>query len=208
MLERAKAATRDQQETRIDYARFADDLVVLVGAHPRQRWLRTAVERRLREELARFLVEVNEEKSRRVDLTQDERFGFLGFEFRRIRTGRGRWMPLRTPQGKKRTALLQTLKAVFRSPRSRPVAEVIAQVNPVPGESLIWNDLVKLACVVRSLHPSYFQEHSGVLRASSRQSRASVGDGGALAIPDTPLRRSTPDRSFRAMTCGRALGSR
>jgi len=49
MLERAKAATRDQQETRIDYARFADDLVVLVGAHPRQRWLRTAVERRLRE---------------------------------------------------------------------------------------------------------------------------------------------------------------
>jgi RNA-directed DNA polymerase len=87
MLERAKAATRDQQETRIDYARFADDLVVLVGAHPRQRWLRTAVERRLREELAKFLVEVNEEKSRRVDLTQDERFGFLGFEFRRIRTG-------------------------------------------------------------------------------------------------------------------------
>jgi len=75
-------------------------------------------------------------------------------------------------------------QAVFRSPRSRPVAEVIAQVNPVPGESLIWNDLVKLACVVRSLHPSYFQEHSGVLRASSRQSRASVGDGGALSGGD------------------------
>src|ERR1700682_5313343 len=40
-------------------------------------------------------------------------------------------MPLRTPQGKKRTALLRTLKPVFRSHRSRPVAEVIARINPI-----------------------------------------------------------------------------
>ena len=84
-----------------------------MDAHPRQRWLRTAVEQRLREELAKLQVEVNEEKSRRVDLTQGESFGFLGFEFRRIRSRRGRWMPLRTPRGKKRTALLQTLKHGF-----------------------------------------------------------------------------------------------
>jgi len=130
-LERAKADTRDQQRTSIEYARFADDLVVLVDAHPRQRWVRTAVERGLREELAKLQVEVNEEKSRRVDLTQGESFGFLGFEFRRIRSRRGRWMPLRTPRAKKRTALLQTLKQVFRSHRSRPVAEVIARINPI-----------------------------------------------------------------------------
>jgi RNA-directed DNA polymerase len=99
--------------------------------HPRQRWLRRAVEQRLRQELAKLQVEVNEEKSRRVDLTQDERFGFLGFEFRRIRSRRGRWMPLRTPPGKKRRALLQTLKQVFRSHRSRPVGEVIARINPI-----------------------------------------------------------------------------
>jgi RNA-directed DNA polymerase len=42
--------------------------------HTRQHWLRAAVERRLREELATLQVEVNEEKSRRVDLTQRERF--------------------------------------------------------------------------------------------------------------------------------------
>jgi RNA-directed DNA polymerase len=64
--------------------------VVDVDAHPRQRWLRAAVEQRLREELAKLQFEVNEEKSRRVDLTQGERFGFLGFEFRRIRSRRGR----------------------------------------------------------------------------------------------------------------------
>ena len=75
---------------RVEYTRFADDLVVLVDAHPRQAWLRKAVEKRLREELAKLQVEVNEEKSRRVDLQQGESFGFLGFEFRRIRSRRGR----------------------------------------------------------------------------------------------------------------------
>jgi RNA-directed DNA polymerase len=131
MLERAKAVTRHQQWTYVEYARFADDLVVRVDAHPRQRWLRVAVEQRLREELAKLQVEVNEEKSRRVDLTQGASFGFLGFEFRRIRSRRGRWMPRLTPRGKKRTALLQTRKQVFRSHRSRPVAEVIACINPI-----------------------------------------------------------------------------
>ena len=80
-----------------------------MDAHPRQCWLRTAVEQRLREELAKLQVEVNEEESRRVELTQGESFGFLGFEFRRIRSRQGGWMPLRTPRGKKRTALLRTL---------------------------------------------------------------------------------------------------
>ena len=40
-------------------------------------------------------------------------------------------MPLRTPRQKKRPALLQALKQVFRSHRSRPLAEVIARINPI-----------------------------------------------------------------------------
>ena len=40
------------QWTRVEYARFADDLVVLVDGHLRHQWLRAAVERRLREEFA------------------------------------------------------------------------------------------------------------------------------------------------------------
>jgi len=78
MLERAKEVTRQEQSTRVEYARFADDLGVLVDAHPRQAWLRKAVEKRLREELAKLQVEVNEEESRKVDLQQGESFGFLG----------------------------------------------------------------------------------------------------------------------------------
>src|SRR5262250_2152052 len=113
MLERAKAVTRHEQWTKVEYARFADDLVILVDSQPRQQWLRQAVEKRLREELAKLQVEVNEEKSRKVDLQQGEGFGFLGFEFRRVRNRRGRWMPLLLPKGKKRTALLDKLKKIF-----------------------------------------------------------------------------------------------
>jgi hypothetical protein len=67
----------------LEYARFADDLVILVDSHPRQQWLRQAVEKRLREELTKLQVEVNEEKSRTVDLQRGESFGFLGFDRRR-----------------------------------------------------------------------------------------------------------------------------
>jgi len=131
MLERAKEVTRRDGRTVIEYARFADDLVVLVNSDPGYDWLRKAVEKRLREEFAKLEVEVNEEKSRKVDLTQGESFGFLGFEFRRVRSRRGRWMPLRTPKGKKRTALLRKLKEVFRRHCSRPVGGLIAEINPI-----------------------------------------------------------------------------
>src|SRR4029077_8890590 len=131
MLERAKEVTRRERWTAVEYARFADDLVILVDSQPRQQWLRQAVEKRLRGELAKLQVEVNEEKSRKVDLQQGESFGFLGFEFRRIRSRRGRWMPLLLPKGKKRTALLGKLKEIFRASRSQPVGGVIQKINPI-----------------------------------------------------------------------------
>jgi len=131
MLERAKAVTRHEWGAAVEYPRFADDLVILVDSHPRQQWLRKAVEKRLREELVKLQVEVNEEKSRTVELRQGESFGFLGFEFRRVRTLRGRWMPLLLPKGRKRTALLGKLKEIFRAFRSQPVGGVIDQINPI-----------------------------------------------------------------------------
>ena len=88
MLERAKETTRFGKYTYIEYARFADDLVILIDAHPRHDWLMGAVEKRLREELAELQVEINEEKSRNVDLGRGESFGFLGFDFRRVRSRR------------------------------------------------------------------------------------------------------------------------
>ena len=47
MLERAKEATRYGKYTGSEYARFADDLVILIDAYPRHDWLLPAVEKRL-----------------------------------------------------------------------------------------------------------------------------------------------------------------
>src|SRR5437660_910024 len=110
---------------------FEADLVILLDAQPRHDWLMTAVEKRLREELAALQVEVNEEKSRIVDLGRGESFGFLGFDFRRIRSGRGVWRAHFTPKLKKRTALLRKLKDVFRRHQSQPVDRVISLINPI-----------------------------------------------------------------------------
>jgi RNA-directed DNA polymerase len=130
MLERAKEVTRNGAHTYVEYARYADDLVILVNNDRRQDWLVEAVAQRLREELAKLDVRLNEEKSRVVDLSRGESFGFLGFDFRRVRSLRGRWRPQYTPKLKKRTALLRELKEVFRRARSQPVAELIAEINP------------------------------------------------------------------------------
>jgi RNA-directed DNA polymerase len=131
MLERAKEVTSEGHYTPIEYARFADDLVILIDGHPRYDWVLRAVEHRLREELARLQVTLNEDKSRIVDLGQGEGFGFLGFHFRRVRSRQGRWRPHYVPQLTKRTSLLRRLKAIFQSARSQPIARVIEQINPL-----------------------------------------------------------------------------
>lgn len=131
MLERAKEVTRRGKYTYLEYARFADDLVILVDAYRDHDWLLHAVDTRLRQELANLQVAINEEKSRLVDLARGETFSFLGFDFRRVKSRRGVWRPWYTPQRKKRTALLRKLKDIFRRYESQPVDRVIALINPI-----------------------------------------------------------------------------
>jgi RNA-directed DNA polymerase len=131
MLEKAMATTRRGKYPKVQYARFADDLVVLIDSHPRHEWLRGAVEKRLREELAKLRVEINEEKSRKVELSKGGSLGFLGFEYRRIRSRKGKWRAHYVPKLKKRTALLRKLKDIFRRYVSQPVERVIELINPV-----------------------------------------------------------------------------
>jgi len=131
MLEKAIATTRRGKYLNVQYARFADDLVVLIDSHPRHEWLMGAVEKRLREELAKLRVEINEEKSRKVDLSKGGSFGFLGFEYRRMRSFTGKWRAHYVPKLKKRTALLRKLKEIFRRYVSQPVGRVIELINPI-----------------------------------------------------------------------------
>ena len=131
MLERAIATTRNGKYTYVQYARFADDLVILIDSYPRHDWLVKAVNKRLREELAKLRVEINEEKSRLANLAKGDSFGFLGFEFRRILSRKGVWRPNYAPKLKKRTALLGKLRDVFRRFASQLVGRVIEVINPI-----------------------------------------------------------------------------
>ena len=115
----------------MEYARYADDLVILVNGHWRHAWLLRAVDRRLREELAKLDLRLNDEKSRIVDLTKGEVFGFLGFTIRRLRSRRGKWWVQKTPGIKQGTALVRKLKEMFRRWDSRPVGQVVAVINPI-----------------------------------------------------------------------------
>jgi RNA-directed DNA polymerase len=134
MLEKAIEVTRygrERQYTVVQYARFADDLVILIHAHRNNDWLVKAVEKRVREEFSKLQVEINEEKSRMVDLSKGENFSFLGFEYRRILGSKGVWWPLLTPKAKKRKALTQKLKEIFRRYIGQPVKRVIERINPI-----------------------------------------------------------------------------
>jgi len=132
MLERAKEVTRDGKYVRVEYARYADDLVILVDGHKRHEELLRKVEQRLREELGKLQVEVNEEKSRTVDLGKGESFTFLGMVFRRLPNPKtGKWWVNITPSQKRRKQLLSELKQVFRSHVSQPIIRVIEKINPM-----------------------------------------------------------------------------
>jgi RNA-directed DNA polymerase len=132
MLEKAKEVTREGRYTHLEYARFADDLVVLVDCYRRWDWLFKAAFHRVLEELAKLDVQVNADKTRLVDLNRKgESFSFLGFDFRRVRTLRGRPGVRLTPRLKARTTLLRKLKEVFRRFESQPVDRVIDLINPI-----------------------------------------------------------------------------
>ena len=131
MLERAKEVTRYGRFTYIEYARFADDLIILVDGYRKWEWLIQAAHKRLLEEFEKLDVQMNKEKTRIVDLTRDETFSFLGFDFRRLKTRRGAWGVRITPRMKARTALLRKLKDVFRRYQSQPVDRVVYLINPI-----------------------------------------------------------------------------
>ena len=106
-------------------------MVILVDGYRRWAWLEKAAYQRLLEELKKLNVQLNEKKTRRVDLTQGDKFSFLGFEFRRVKTRRGKWGVRMTPTVKARKSLLSKLKEEFRRHKSQPVERVVERINPI-----------------------------------------------------------------------------
>jgi RNA-directed DNA polymerase len=59
MLEKAVQVTRRGKSTKVQYARFADDMVILIDAERQSDWLVEAMNKRLREEFAKLHVAIN-----------------------------------------------------------------------------------------------------------------------------------------------------
>lgn len=131
MLEKAKEASRNGEYVHMEYARYADDLVILVNWRRRHDWLWQGINRRLREEFQKLDVKVNEEKTKEVDLLKGECFTFLGFEMRMVKTLQGKYRPNMQPSMKARTKVVDRLKAVFKEWRSQPVTKVRDKINPI-----------------------------------------------------------------------------
>ena len=131
MLEKANDVTREGKYTHITYARWADDLIILVDGYRRWDWLYHGIQRRIREELTRLDVEINEEKTKVVDLRKGEKFGFLGFDFRRNVNSQGKGWPHYQPKMSSRTKLLRKLKNIFKRHISQPISRVIYLINPI-----------------------------------------------------------------------------
>ena len=68
MMERARETTRRKGYDNIDFTRSADDMVILVHGHPGEDCLLAAVQKRLKEELDKLDVQMNQEKTKIVKL--------------------------------------------------------------------------------------------------------------------------------------------
>jgi len=129
MLQKAREVTSRGKYTNIEYARFADDMVILVNDN--YKWLTAAAYKRLIQELKKIKVKVNSAKTKIVDLTKGGTFSFLGFVYRRVKTRRGKWAVVIIPKIKARTALLRKLKEIFCRFVSQSVSRVIYLINPI-----------------------------------------------------------------------------
>lgn len=132
MLEKAKGHTKKKGGyLHIEYARLADDLVVLIDGHYKWSWFIEFTMFRLKQEFEKIGVKVNEEKTKIVNLFGGGTFSFLGFDYRRMKTKKGKWGVHKTPRMKARTKLLEKVKEVFKRHRSQPIDRVIFLINPI-----------------------------------------------------------------------------
>jgi RNA-directed DNA polymerase len=125
---RCKTTNGDYE--RVNYHRFADDMVITVdGHHTKRGWAERALQR-LQEQITPLGVALNLEKTKVVNTENGESFGFLGFDFRRIRKRQGNGYFIRmTPKKKARMAIKAKIREIIHSGGATPAKKIIADVN-------------------------------------------------------------------------------
>ena len=131
MMERARKVAQRKDYYNMDFIRSADDMIILVYGHPKGDWLLKAVQMRLKEELDKLQVHMNQEKTKTVNLRREGRFSFLGFDIQLNRNRKGKHYVSKTPRKKKRKEIGRRVKAVLKLNWDKPLNEVIQSVNTV-----------------------------------------------------------------------------
>jgi RNA-directed DNA polymerase len=131
MMEKAREVTRRNGYYNLDYIRSADDMVILVHGHPSEDRLLMTVQRRLKEEVDKLQVQMNQDKTKVVNLKEGGCFSFLGFDIRLNRNREGKPYVSKTPRMKKRKEIGRKVKAVLKAHHDKPLKEVIQAVNGV-----------------------------------------------------------------------------
>src|SRR5947199_559132 len=114
----------------VNYHRFADVIVVTVSGHHTKRGWAERGRQRLQEQFALIGVELNQEKTKVVNLLKGEAFGFLGFELRRVRKRRGNGQfILMTPKKKARQAVKAKVRDIITRSGATPMPAVVKLIN-------------------------------------------------------------------------------
>src|SRR4030067_301790 len=131
MMEKGREVTRRNGYHNLDFIRSADDMVILVHGHPREDGLLKLVQRRFKEELDKLQVQMNQEKTKVVNLKEGGCFSFLGFDIRFNRNREGKPYVSKTPRMKKVREIGKRIKAALKASWAKPLNEVIQTVNAV-----------------------------------------------------------------------------
>jgi RNA-directed DNA polymerase len=129
LMERAREVTKRKGYYNLDYVRSADDMVILVHRHPNEDWLLEKVQKRLKEEFDKLQVQMNEEKTKVVNLKEGGCFSFLGFDLRLNRNREGALYVSKTPRKKKYKEIGKKVKAALKANWNKPLNEVIQTLN-------------------------------------------------------------------------------
>ena len=173
MMERAREVTRRKGYENMGFVRSADDMVILVHGHPSEDWLLRAVQKRLKEELEKLQVQMNEEKTTVVNLKEGGCFSFLGFDFRLNRNRKGQTYVSKTPRKKKRKEIGQRVKAVLKANWNQPLGEVIQAVNAVVRG---WVNYFRIGNSTRTFNMVRYEVERKVRKfVSKRQKRCGFG---------------------------------
>jgi RNA-directed DNA polymerase len=114
----------------VNYHRFADDIVITLSGHHTKRGGAERALQRLQEQFALIGVELNQEKTKVVNLLKGEAFGFLGFDLRRVRKWkREDYFILMTPKKKARQAVKAKVRDIIGRSGATPMPAVVKQIN-------------------------------------------------------------------------------